>query len=153
MPLGKSHRRPEKPLPNDSLKDGLYDQLLTSLTQGGEPIATKEEYSQWERENRNHPYGGDLFFENEAVPWPIRRRRALDIVELFTLDQWLRMTEIMHLKVDGTAILAKSRDHSKEAWEAREPVDVEQVRSLWLQWRGNVIRKYRLEGLVSQPDK
>ena len=147
MPLGKSHRRPEKPLPDDSLKDGLYDQLLTSLTQGGEPIATKEECSQWERENRNRPDRGGALFADETALWPIRRYDALDTLRVLTYEKlWLPLAEGKHeqRRIDS---------ERSETDEPIEPLDVEKVRADYLQWRNNIIRKYRLEGLLPELDK
>ena len=141
MPLQRSRRIPEKPLPEGSRKDGLYDQLLASLTQGGEPITTEKEYWQWVRENRNR--GTSTF--DEAAPWPIRRREALE--NLWVLDKtWLPMQEMEHE-------LRKIDAEKSETDEPIEPLDLKQIRADYHQWRNNIIRKYRLEGLLPELDK
>ena len=49
MPLGSARRKPGRPSSSGSLRDGLFDQLLASLAQGDEPLATDEEYWRWIR--------------------------------------------------------------------------------------------------------
>jgi hypothetical protein len=49
MPLGSARRKPGRPSSSGSLRDGLFDQLLASLAQGDEPLATAEEYWRWVR--------------------------------------------------------------------------------------------------------
>ena len=50
MSLGRSRRKHGEPLSDDSLKSELYDRLLASLTQGGEPLPDDIEYWRFMRE-------------------------------------------------------------------------------------------------------
>ena len=92
---------------------------------------------QW---RESHPHEELPEFSDERMPWPIRRYRALEIVKVFTWEFWLRV----HI-----AIHEDDQHKAEEDGNPREPFDEEQVRSDWLQWQSETIRRYRLEGLVT----
>ncbi len=117
------------------MKHELYAQLLASLTQGGEPFPTEEEYRRWKESwVKAHP-GEQIWYGDERLPWPIRRYLALQLLHAFTWPNWLRLAEAIY-------------EDDSEA-EDGEPFKVEQARDPWHRWREAVIKIYRLEGLVT----
>ena len=140
MPLGRYRQRREKPSSDDSLKDELYDQLLASLKQGGEPLPTDLEYWRWlQGRIQAHP-GESIWYADERLPMPIRRSLALRLIGAFTEESWLGLQQAIHEDEAGPE-------------ELTEPLDVEQVRADWLQWRSETIQQYRLEGMVTQAEE
>src|SRR5262249_33651578 len=92
MPLGKSHRKYGKPSSNDSLQNALFDQLLASIIQGDEPLASEEQYWNWIRSgSTSHPR--ELL--DESTPWPIRRREALNLLQLFDWETVSRLRKVI----------------------------------------------------------
>ena len=147
MPLGKSRRRRDRPLSDDSTKDALYDQLLSSLEQGGEPLATEEEYHDWMRQWRKaHP--GQTDPPRAAMPWPIQRRHALMI-----LDVW---EDLMQVEQTAQAVklwrATRNDPHPPDEAAVEATVQREEParRAKWEQWPRALIQTYRLYSLASQ---
>ena len=140
MPLGRSRPRRDRPSSNDSTKDGLYEQLLASLTQGGEPLATEEEYWRWMWDwGKLHP--GERA-PSDAMPWSIQRRHALRTLRALTWEPVKGLWEGMQR---NHALVEQQRPGS--FWAAKTE---EELRKEWEQWRKALMETYRLEGLVSQ---
>ena len=136
MPLGRYRQRLEKPLSDGLLKEELFDQLLASLVQGGEPIATDDEYWQWVkhwRDSRSSEPFPELGYER--MPWPVQRYRALKLLEVFDWETDLRLQEV--IREEGSA-------ERLENGEAVEGQDIEQLKAEWLKWRSETIQRYRL---------
>ena len=135
MPLGKFHRKYGKPSSNDSLQNALFDQLLTSIIQGDEPLASEEQYWNWIRSwSTSHPDKSRALLD-ESTPWPILRREALNLLQLFDWETVSRFRKVI--------------------WEVDEPNDpsdwlteLDRVKTEWLVWRKAMIDKYRLQGFV-----
>ncbi len=144
MPLGKRPRKPEKQSSDDSLKDVLLGRLLDSLTQGADPLHTDREFRRgldaWKNANPHEK----ACYENENLPWPLRRYWALNVIRAFTRENWLRLHEVIQ-EDDETEKLQNGG--------GVEPLDEEQVKSQWLQWRTETIRRYRLEALVTLAER
>ncbi len=144
MPLGKQRQRSEKQLSDDSLPDVLFDQLLDSLKQDGEPLPSDKEFRRgldaWKNANPQE----QAWYENENLPWPLRRYWALNIIRAFTEENWLRLHEVIN-----------EDDETEELQNGGgvEPLDEEQVESQWRQWRTETIRRYRLEALVTLAER
>ncbi len=96
MPLGKHRQKSEKQLSDDSLTDGLFDQLLDSLTQGADPLPTDREFRRgldaW---GKAHPHER-AWYENENLPWPLQRYWALNVIRAFTRENWLRLHQAIY---------------------------------------------------------
>ncbi len=143
MPLGKRRQKSEKQLSDDSFKDGLLEQLLDSLTQDGEPLPSDKEFTRgldaW---GKAHPHE-KAWYENEHLPWPLRRYWALKVIRAFAWKDWLRLHEVI-----------QEDDETEELQNGGgvEPLDEEQVKSQWLQWRTETIRRYRLEALAAMAE-
>lgn len=148
MPLGRSRPRRGRLSSNGCTKDVLHDQLLISLAQGGEPLATMEEYCRWlhawQATNRDRPALSEM-------PWPVQRRWALYILEAFSwqvyrdFNQTVRLLEMFER--------TQPRPSTREDWatlEGRVKEEEPQLRAEWEAWRHDLIEAYRLEGLVSQ---
>jgi len=122
------------------LTDGLFEQLLDSLTQGADPLPTDQEFRRgldaW---GKAHPHE-KAWYENEDLPWPLRRHWALKVIRAFAWKDWLRLHEVIN-----------EDDETEELQNGGgvEPLDEEQVKSQWRQWRTETIRRYRLEALVT----
>ena len=150
MPLGKSRRRRDPPSSDDSAKDALYDQLLSSLEQGGESLATEEEYHDWMRQWRKlHP--GHTDAPRDAMPWPIQRRHALRLLDVQEVFMRLELTT-KELKIWEAT---RNNPHPPDKAAVRAMVQREEParRAKWEQRRKALIQTYRLEGLVSQWDQ
>ncbi len=133
MPLGKHRQRSEKPSSDGLLKDELYAQLLQSLIQGNDPLPTEEEYRRW-KEARAKAYPDEqIGYEDERLPWPIRRYLARQLLSAFSWERWLPLQQAIHEDDDGEGL----------------ELDVEKVKADWIQWRTETIRRYRLEALVT----
>ena len=148
MSLGKSPRTSGMLSSEDSKKSALYDQLLTSLAQGGEPLATEEDWQNW----WNHwceAHGGrrreQPMPREEDMPWPIRRLDALKILRVLTWDTitriWQCLRELNDQDLNG---------QPSGAWWLATCATEEQLLVDWGEWRREVIQKYRFEGLVSE---
>lgn len=85
MPLGRSRRKPGKPSFNGSPKDGLYDQLLHSLT-GAKGLASEGEVRAYYGSNGQANWS--LCEVDPHAPWPIQRRQAYTAVTLFTFEEY-----------------------------------------------------------------
>ncbi len=142
MPLGKHRQRPEKQLSDGLLKDELYAQLLQSLIQGNDPLPTDQEFRRgldaWKNANPHEK----ACYENENLPWPLRRYWALKVIRAFTSENWLRLHQAIYEEDQTPDELGNGT--------GVEPLDEEQAKNLWLQWRSSAIREYQLEGLVTQ---
>ncbi len=144
MPLGRQRQRSEKQSSDDSLKDVLLGRLLDSLTQGADPLPTDREFRRgldaWKNANPHEK----AWYENENLPWPLRRHWALNIIRAFTGENWLRLHEVIQ-EDDETEEL--------ENGGGVEPLDEERVKSQWIQWRTETIRMYRLEAQVTLAER
>lgn len=125
----------------------LYDQLLRSLAQGGEPLATPEEFARYvEAWCRAHP-GRSFPILDDAMPWPIQRYRVLDLLRAFPEETLLRM-------IEGAHTLEQMERPDREGFgESGAPAgafDAERVRGAVRRWRERMIRHYRLGGLVAE---
>ncbi len=142
MPLGKQRQKSEKQSCDGWLKDELFDQLLDSLKQDGEPLPSDKEFRRgldaWKNAN---PHEKD-WYENENLPWPLRRYWALNVIRAFTKENWLRLHQVMYEEDQTPDELGNGT--------GVEPLDEEQAKVSWLQWRSSAIREYQLEGLVTQ---
>jgi len=144
MPLGKYRQRPEKQLSDGLLIDGLFDQLLDSLKQDGEPLPSDKEFRRgldaWRKAHQHE----EIWYENENMPWPLRRYWALKVIRAFTCENWLRLHEVIN-----------EDDETEELQNGGgvEPLDEEQVMHQRLQWRTETIRRYRLEALVTGAER
>lgn len=117
--------------------------MLRSLTEGGEPLATSEEYEQWVRAwVATHPRRRVPLLD-DAVPRPLRRYQALLFVHAFPWETWLRMVRVAHEVVDADPGV-------DTAGAPTAPLDEAAVRAEWLRWRAETIRRYRLGGLVAE---
>ena len=144
MPLGKRRQKSEKQLSDDSFKDGLLEQLLDSLTQDGEPLPSDKEFRRgldaWKNANPHE----QAWYENVDLPWSLRRYWALKVIRAFAWKDWLRLHEVIN-EDDETEEL--------ENGGGVEPLDEEQVKSQWRQWRTETIRRYQLEALVTLAER
>ncbi len=144
MPLGKYRQKSEKQLSDDSFKEGLLDHLLDSLKQDGEPLPSDKEFRRgldvWKNANPHEK----ACYENENIPWPLRRYWALNVIRAFTRENWLRLHEVI-----------QEDDETEELQNGggMEPLDEEQVMHQRLQWRTETIRTYRLEALVTLAER
>jgi len=142
MPLGKHRRRSENPSSDGLLKAELYAQLLQPLIQGNDPLPTDQEFRRgldaW---GKAHPHER-AWYENEHLPWPLRRYWALNVIRAFTRENWLSLHQVMYEEDQTPDELGNGT--------GVEPIDEEQAKVLWLQWRSSAIREYQLEGLVTQ---
>ena len=115
------------------MTDGLFDQLLDFLTQGADPLPTDREFRRgldaWKNANPQE----QAWFENEKLPWPLRRHWALKLIQAFNWERWLPLQQAIH------------EDDDSEGLE----LDVEKVKVDWILWRTETIRRYRLEALVT----
>ena len=112
------------------MQNALFDQLLTSIIQGDEPLASEEQYWNWIRSgSTSHPR--ELL--DESTPWPIRRREALNLLQLFDWETVSRFRKVIW-EVD------EPND------SARWPTELERVKAQWLEWRQVMIQKYNLQG-------
>ena len=137
MPLGKPPRRPGNSSSNGLLKDELYAQLFQSIIQGDDPLPTEEEYRRW-KDARAKAYPGEhISYEDERLPWPIRRYLARQLLSAFSWERWLPLQQAIH------------EDEDSEGLE----LDVEKLKADWIQWRTETIRRYRLEALVTEAEK
>lgn len=122
------------------MKDALFDQLLQSLTQGGEKIVTGEEFGRFVRAwCAAHP-GKSFPILDPSFPMPIQRRQALDLVNAFTWENYLALNK---------AIWEDGLDISAEPEFPEDEADLSGFHDAWLDWRNGLIGKYRLEGLIS----
>jgi len=134
MPLGKFHQKRGKPLSSDSYRDELYGQLLDSLNQGGEPLATKEEYAQFVREWTEANPKGNFPLLGGSLPRAIQRHQALNFINLFNYKFWYDI----------------KNDTRKEG---EEPPDPAKIMAWYRQWRKRLIENYKLDGLVPQEEE
>jgi len=142
MPLGRQRQRSEKQSSDGSLTDGLFDQLLDSLKQGAEPLPTDQEFRRELDAWKNANLQEQAWYENENLPWPLRRYWALNVIRAFTEENWLRLHQVIYEEDQTPDELGNDN--------GVEPLDEEQAKVLWLQWRSIAIREYQLEGLVTQ---
>jgi hypothetical protein len=141
MPLGRSRRKHGKPSSDDSLKDALYDQLLASLSQGGEPLPDDQEY--WEfRRGWFRLYGASEDDPDPRWPWPMQRKRAFELMRVFDWETYLRIREVIS-EVDKV--------ERPEIDEQIEHQTEEQFKTEWIKWRSETIQRYRLEALLEIP--
>jgi hypothetical protein len=123
------------------LRDELYGQLLASLTQGGEPIATDGDYARWV-ESWRLTRRGEVLPElgDERMPWAFQRRRALALLSALDLETFCKLEEVAH-----------EEDTLKNAEEGNmvAPFNVERASAKWSQWREATIESYKLRGVIS----
>ena len=135
MPLRRFPPRPDRPSPNGSRRDALYDQLLSSLGVS-DKLPTREEYWQWGRENRATR---ELPMYDQSAPWPMRRYHALEIFRVITWETYRLFRETI-----------QEVEHLDEPSEAPLPLEDAVLRHEWIQWRSSMIRQYHLEELVGE---
>lgn len=130
----------------DSTRDALYEALFSRLAEGGEPLATPEEFGTFVRAWRGAHPGARFPILDGAWPRAIQRRRALDLLTTFTWPAWLSLERGMH------EVLDTDPDATGEA--PTTSLDEEAVRAEWEAWRDGLVGQYRLAGLVAeeQPD-
>ncbi len=142
MPFGRYPRKPEKPSSDGLLKDELFGRLLDSLTQGADPLPTDQEFRHgldaWKNANPHEK----ACYENENLPWQLRRYWALNVIRGFTRENLLRLHQAIYEEDQTPDELGNGT--------GVEPLDEEQAKVLWLQWRSIAIREYQLECLVTQ---
>lgn len=143
MRSGRSRPRPDRPSSNGSIRDGLYDNLLASLAEGGEPLASREEFGAFVAVWRDAHPGARFPILDGAWPRPVQRRRALDLLYTFTWPAWLSLERGMHEVLDADP----DPDATGEAPTAM--VDEAALRTEWEAWRDGLVRQYRLAGLVA----
>lgn len=123
---------------------------MTSLAQGGEPLATLEDYWRWLHAWQDTNRGKDRPALSE-MPWPIQRRWALFILEGFSwqvyrdFNQTVRLLELSER--------TQPRPSTREDWavlEGRVKEEEPQLQAEWEAWRQDLIEAYRLEGLVGE---
>ena len=147
MPLGSSRPRRNRLSSTGSDKDALYEQLLVSLTQGGEPLATEEEYGHWLRDwGKSHP-GQEAPLS--AMPRPIQRYRALRMLEFLAWERverfWAEERAMkVHFKDKGLPYSSPLDDDPMLSAETKE-----ELRARWEEWRKAPIEDYRLDSLVT----
>jgi len=137
MPLGKHRQRSERQLSDGLLKDELYALLFQSLIQGNDPLPTEEEYRRWKQARVKAYPGEQIYYEDERLPWPIRRYLARQLLSAFSWERWLPLQQAIH------------EDDDSEGLE----LDVGKVKADWIQWRTETIRRYRLEALVTGAER
>ena len=140
MSLGRSRRKHGKPSSDDSLKDVLYDQLLASLSQGGEPLPDDIEY--WRFLQEWHRVYGDVAQDPDPRwPWPMQRKRAFELLKVFDWETYFRLSEVI------------SEDEKAEKPDIEEQIELqtaEQLKTEWIKWRTETIQRYRLEALIER---
>ena len=140
MPLARYRRRHGRQSSDGSLKDALFDQLLQSLAQGGEKIATEEEFGRFVRAWCAAHSGKSFPILDASFPMPIQRRQALNLVNAFTWESYLNLNK---------AIWEDELGISAEPESAGDEADLSAFHDAWLDWRDRLIGKYRLDGLIS----
>lgn len=141
MPSGRSRRKPDNGSSPDSKKRELYEQLFRFLEQGGEALATSDEYQYWIREwTAAHP-GERVPLLADPMPWAIQRQQALGFLRALTWETWLRLEQTRH---------EMEQAEREEAGAPVGPFDVERARAEWREWRDELIQRYRLGGLVAE---
>ena len=141
MSLGTRRRTFETQSSDNSLRDELYDHLLASLTQGGEPIASEEESWRWVESWRLTRRGEQLAnLGDERMPWSIQRRKALSLLNMVDQETFVRIRRTMC--GEYTLDRAKGREFSTpDCGETH-------LRGEWLMWSENMIENYRLAAVV-----
>ena len=135
MSLGRSRQKHGKPLSDDSLKDALYDQLLASLSQGGEPLPDDREY--WEFLQERHRVYGDVVDDPDSRwPWPMQRKRAFELLRALTWEAWYNLQKV----ISEAEQASNGKNGNLPDLNSEEQVKVE-----WFAWRSEMIQKYRLE--------
>lgn len=117
---------------------------MRSLTEGGEPLATAEEFWQYvhARPGRDWPY------LSPPAPRSIQRAAALHLVSAIGWDEWLRMKEAVRVYAWHQA-RAQADDEDAPA----APIDADAARAAWEAWRDGLIQRYRLAGLVPAEER
>lgn len=123
---------------------------MTSLAQGGEPLATMEEYWRWLHAWQDTHRGGGEPALSE-MPWPIQRRWALYILDAFGWQVYRDFNQTVRLL--EMAERTHPRPSTREEWaalEGRVKAEEPQLWAEWEAWRQDLIEAYRLEGLVRE---
>ena len=141
MSLGRSRRKHGKPLSADSLKSELYDRLLASLSQGGEPLPDDIEYwrflQEWHR-----VYGDPVQDPDPRWPWPIQRKRAFELLRVFDWETYFRLREVI------------SEDERAQNLDIEEQIEHQtagELKTEWIKWQTETIQRYRLEAMLEIP--
>lgn len=122
------------------MRDELYDQLLASLTQGGEPIATDEDYSRWVESWRETRRGEALPDLGDArMPWHVQRRRALMLVSVIDQDTFCTLEEVAY-EIDSL--------ENAEEGKSVAPFDSDKSTADWSHWKERTIEMFGLGGLI-----
>ena len=134
MPLRKSHRRSDTPLFNGSPKDGLYAQLLSSLTGVDDFPSDEEERSYYQSKNQAQ---WCQCTPDPTAPWPIQRKQAWTAHELFPWEEYWR-----HVQVLWEAGTVDSSENNDLRWLL--PPEEEAVKVEWQAWRKGLMEQYHL---------
>lgn len=76
----------------------------------------------------------------EGAPWPIQRRRALGLINLFTWPEFLWLQQV--------AYEDDNYDYETEGRTQRPLLDEAFLYSQWLGWRNDVVKTFSLETFV-----
>jgi len=136
MPLRRFPPRPDRPSPNGSRRDALYDQLLSSLGVS-DKLATSEEHWQWVHEQRRA--GQNFSLLDQRAPWPMQRYEALNMIRVFPFETYRLARETM-----------QEVEYLDEPSETPPPLDEAQLQSEWIQWRNGLIQLYQLQAFVQE---
>ena len=134
MSWDPSRRKPGRPSSNASLRDELYERLLSRAREGGDPPATPKEYAEWADLRRQHP-GESVPPFSEAVPWPIRRYLARRVLDGIGPEQFILMCQTM---AEDTADDVSDSGHVPA-------VDHVELRRAYAEWRAGFAAAYDLD--------
>ncbi len=140
MPLRKFPPRPDRPSPNGSRRDALYDQLLSSLGVS-DKLPTSKEHWQWVHEQRRA--GQNFSPLDQTAPWPHQRFEALTLLQNFDWPTYLRCRQVLHESEDLDLDLDR---------EPVMPLSEKQIEVDWIHMREGLIGTYQLDGLVPSAD-
>jgi hypothetical protein len=129
----RSHRKPDKPSFNGSLKDGLYDQLLHSLT--GDDLAAESEVRAYYQSKGQAKWS--LYEVDPLAPWPIQRRQAYTAATLFTPDEYLRCIHGLW-ECEGIDLSENRKVNTSP------PPNEQAILADWAEWRERMNRHYCL---------
>lgn len=77
----------------------------------------------------------------EGAPWPIQRRRALELINIFAWPEYLRLQEVA--REEDTC------DCEEEDFATPPPLDEADLYRQWFGWRNGVVKKYSLKAFVA----
>jgi hypothetical protein len=77
-----------------------------------------------------------------GAPWPIQRRRALEILQAFLWPDFLWLKKVEHED--------ENYDREEQGLERPRPLDEAALYAEWFQWRQGFIQKYQLQTFIPQ---